>query len=97
MIRNAYLKKVEAKLEDWEEELSRLGAKAEKAEASARAIYVEQMALVRSRQKAALARIRDVRDAGADNWGKFKSGVDESMSDLKKTVEEAVEKLRKIA
>jgi hypothetical protein len=97
VIRKAYLKRVEAKLEDWEEELSRLGAKAEKAEASARVIYVEQMALVRSRQKAALARIRDLRDARADNWGKFKSGVDESMSDLKKTIEEAIEKLRKIA
>lgn len=97
MIRKAYLKRIEATLEDWEDEISRLGEKADKAGKDVRDIYVEQVALLRSRKKVVSARIRDLREAGADSWGRFKSGVDESMSDLKKAVEDTVEKLRKIA
>jgi hypothetical protein len=52
---------------------------------------------LRSKQEVALERFRELRGAGANDWGKFKSGVEESVRDLKKAVEKAVEKLRKIA
>lgn len=97
MIRKAYLKKVEARLHDWSEQIAKLGDKAEKAEKEAKWIYMEQLAVVRSKQKVALERVRQVREAGSDNWGKFKSGVEESMVDLKKAVDDAIEKLRRIA
>jgi hypothetical protein len=53
--------------------------------------------LLRAKQKVVLERVREVREAGSGDWGKFKSGVEESLSDLKKALETAIEKLRRIA
>jgi SMC interacting uncharacterized protein involved in chromosome segregation len=97
MIRKAYLKKIEAALEDWGDEITKLKVKAEKAEKEVKGIYKEQLEGLRSKQEVALERFRELRGAGANDWGKFKSGVEESVRDLKKAVEKAVEKLRKIA
>ena len=97
MIRKAYLKKIETALDDWGREIDKLRVKAEKAEKEARGIYKEQLNVLRSRQEVALERFRELREAGANDWGKFKSGVEESVKDLRKAVENAIEKLRKIA
>jgi len=97
MIRRAYLKKIETTLEDWGDEIDKLRVKAEKAEKEVKGIYKEQLKELRSRQEVALERFRELREAGANDWGKFKSGVEESVNDLKKSVGNAIEKLRKIA
>lgn len=97
MIRKAYLKRVETTLDEWSDEIAKLGIKAEKAEKEAKWIYMEQLALLRVKQKVVLERVREVREAGAGDWGRFKSGVEQSLSDLKKTFETAIEKLRRIA
>lgn len=97
MIRRAYLKKIETTLEDWGDEIDKLRVKAEKAEKEVKGIYKEQLKELRSRQEVALERFRELREAGANDWGKFKSGVEESVKDLKKSVGNAIEKLRKIA
>lgn len=97
MIRRAYLKKMESALEDFGDEIARLRVKADKAEKEVKGIYKEQLEGLRSKQEVALKRFRELSEAGASDWGKFKSGVEESVRDLKKAVEKAVEKLRKIA
>ena len=97
MIRKAYLKKIEAALEDWGDEIAKLKVKAEKAEKEAKGIYKEQLEVLRSKQEIALERFRELSEAGANDWGKFKSGAEESVKDLKKAVENAIEKLRKSA
>ncbi len=97
MIRRAYLKKIETALDDWGREIDKLRVRAEKAEKEVRGIYKEQLNVLHSRQELALERFRELREAGANDWGKFKSGVEESVKDLKKSVENAIDKLRKIA
>jgi len=97
MIRKAYLKRIEATLEDCGDEIAKLRVKAEKAEKEVKGVYMEQVEVLRSKQEVALERFRELREAGADDWGKFKSGVEASVKDLKKSVENAIEKLRKSA
>jgi hypothetical protein len=97
MIRKAYLKRIEVTLEDWGDEIAKLRVKTEKAEKEGKGIYKEQLEVLRSKQDVALERFRELREAGANDWGKFKSGVEESVKDLKKSVENAIEKLRKSA
>ncbi|MBI5576955.1 MAG: hypothetical protein HY896_11400 [Deltaproteobacteria bacterium] len=97
MVRNAYLKKIEEKLEGWDREIEKLKVKADKVETDAKAIYVEQIKVLRKKQEVARERIQDLREAGADNWGKFKSAVEESLVDLKKAVDTAISKIRKSA
>lgn len=97
MLRKAYLKKLEARLEDWVDEVSRLREDAENAKTDMKMKYREQLEVLRSRQELALQRIRELREAGEGNWGKFKSGAEEAVEDLKKAVQDAIEKLRKSA
>jgi chromosome segregation ATPase len=97
MLRKAYLKKLEARLEDWVDEISRIRGEAEKAKADMKIKYQEQLEVLRTRQELAFERIRELRDAGAGNWGKFKSGAEGAVEDLKKAVEDAIAKLRKSA
>lgn len=97
MLKKAYLKKVEARLEEWGDEVSKLGAEAEKAKTEIKGMYKEQLAVLRSKQAAARNRISELREAGADNWGKLKSGVEDSIDDLKKAVDNAISKLKKTA
>jgi hypothetical protein len=97
MLRKAYLKKLEARLEVWVDEISRLQGEAEKAKVDMKIKYWEQLKVLRLRREAALERIRELREAGEGNWGKFKSGAEEAVDDLKKAVEDAIAKLRKSA
>lgn len=97
MLRKAYLKRIEQRLEHWEDEISTLRDKAGKLEANARKSYQEQLEVLRRRQNVARDRVRELSEAGADSWGKLKAGVEASVDDLKKAVENAIEKLRKIA
>jgi hypothetical protein len=97
MIRKAYVKKIESMLENWGDEIGRLRVRAEKAGEDAKGIYQEQLVVLRAKQEIALTRLRELGEAGVDNWGKLKTGVDASVNDLKKAVENAIDKLRKIA
>ncbi|HEY7587112.1 MAG TPA: hypothetical protein VH866_11460 [Candidatus Deferrimicrobiaceae bacterium] len=97
MLKKAYIRKMEAKLEEWGDEVSKLGAEAAKAKTELKSRYQEQLEVLRSRQAAARNRISELREAGGDNWGKLKSGVEDSIDDLKKAVDNAISKLKKIA
>lgn len=97
MIRRAYVKRIETKMRDWEEEIDRLKARAERAEKDLKAVYREQLEPLRSRERAVLGRLKELRDARSDDWGRFKKGVEEAMVDMKKAADDAIEKLRKIA
>jgi hypothetical protein len=97
MLRKAYLKRIGQRLEYCEDEISTLRDKAGKLEANSRKSYQEQLEVLRRRQNVARDRVRELSDAGAASWGTLKAGVEESVDDLKKAVENAIENLRKIA
>jgi hypothetical protein len=97
MIRKAYLKKTGERLEDLEDDISRLREKAEKMESEARRKFQDTLEVLRYKQESSRERIEDLRAAAAGDWGRFKGGVEESLADLKRAVDHAVERFRKIA
>lgn len=97
MIRKEYLKKVEERLAELGDEISRIRARAEKAEEGAKEKFREQLEILRSRQEKVRAELRTVREAGEAGWGAMKGGVERALGELKKAVDEALAKLRKSA
>lgn len=97
MIRRAYLKKVEARFDEWSDEIAKLKEKAEEVQGDAKVLYKEQIEVLRSKQAVALERIRELQGAGVQSWGKFKSGTEAALNDLKKAVDDAIAKIRKSA
>lgn len=97
MIRKEYLKKMEARLAELGDEISRIRARAEKAEEGAREKFREQLEILRARQEKVRAELRTVRDAGTTSWGEMKGGVERALGELKKAVDDALARLRKSA
>jgi ElaB/YqjD/DUF883 family membrane-anchored ribosome-binding protein len=95
MIRNAYLKKVEARLGRLGEDIDSLAKKAESASADVREIVARQIAVLRSKTVTARDRIQVVRAAGERNWGLLKKGADDALDDLKQAVDNAYQRIRK--
>lgn len=97
MLRTQFLKKVEARLEELGREIDKIKARAETAEAAAKAKYQEQIEILRSKQDAARKQLGKVRDAGSASWGHLKGGAEKAYDELKKAVDTAIETLKKIA
>lgn len=95
MIRNAYLKKVEVRLERLGEDIESLAKKAESASADARDVVARRIAVLQSKAETARDRIKVVRAAGEMNWGLLKKGADEALDDLKQAVDNTFQRFRK--
>lgn len=95
MIRNAYLKKVEVRLERLGEEIESLKKKAETATADAREIVTRQVGALQSKADTARERIKALRASGDLSWGRLKKGVDDALDDLKHAVDNTFHRFRK--
>jgi hypothetical protein len=97
MIRKAYLKRIESRIEDSNDEIESLKEKASKVGKEARVLYEEQLVILAAKEMKAQKRVQELRDSEAQTWGKLKGGVEEAVEELKDAVIAAVSKLRKIA
>lgn len=95
MIRNAYIRKAEERIERLVEEIDSLRKRAETATAEARTILGREADGIRAKAETVRKRIRDVRVAEATDWGRLKKGVEDSLGDLKQAVDGAVQRFRK--
>ena len=79
----AYLKKMEAQLNEWSAEIDLLKARAEKAGTEAEVEYQDRLETLRTRESAARAKLAELKQSGADAWESLKSGVESAMADLR--------------
>lgn len=87
--RDAYVKKIQAKLEEWNAEIDRLEAKADNAAADARVKYQEQIAEAKASRDDLKQKLGELRSAGDEAWRELKSGLDEAWDSLSAAVKSA--------
>ncbi len=87
--RDAYVKKVQAKLDEWNAEIDRLEAKAESAAADARVQYEEQIAKAKASRDDLRQKLGEIRKAGDEAWQELKSGLDQAWDSLSAAVKSA--------
>ena len=75
-MKDAYIQKIEAQLEEWKSEIDKIKAKADKADAEAKLEYYEQIEELRTKQQAAQEKFTQLKDAGEDAWEDLKAGVE---------------------
>ncbi len=95
MIRNAYLKRISSRLEDLDEEIDRFRRKAEGASGEAKALCGRSLATLRPKADEVRRRIREVREAGAADWGRLKEGTEDALEELRQAVDAAIRQIRK--
>lgn len=87
--RNEYIRRMQSKLEKWNAEIDVLSAKADVAEAEARANYLKQIESLRNKRSDARQRLDELKSAGEGAWQDMKAGVESAWSALGDAVDSA--------
>jgi poly(hydroxyalkanoate) granule-associated protein len=88
--KEAYQKKLEAQLKEWDRQLDQLMAKAKKAGAEARAKIEDELAGLKSKRVAAQKKLDELRNRGEDAWEDLKGGIEKAWDDIGDTVGKVV-------
>ena len=95
MIRNAYIRKIEERLESLTREVESARSRAGEITAEARVLINQEVDGVRIKAETVRKRLREIRAAEASDWGRLKKGAEEALDDLKRSVDSAIQRLRK--
>jgi len=92
--KDAYRKKLEAQLDEWNAKIDVLKAKANKAEASAKVEYHETIEDLQKKRSNAKDKLQTLRNASEDAWEDLKGGLEQSWSDLEAAVKAATSRFK---
>lgn len=74
--RDEYVRKMQAKLEEWNAEIDVLTAKASDVSADIRSEFNQQIELLKAKQAAARQKIEEMQKSGESAWEDLKSGLE---------------------
>lgn len=89
-----YEAKLRAQLNEWKAQINVLKAKAEKAEASLKAEYLEQVEKLQGERRSLQAKLEELEEAGDHAWADLKIGIDLAWDSLSEAVQSAVSRFR---
>ena len=87
--RDEYMRKMQAKLEEWNAEIEMLTAKAGKATADVKTEYNEQIESLKAKQAAARQKIAELQQAGESAWVDLKSGMELAWTAMGEAIDSA--------
>jgi Skp family chaperone for outer membrane proteins len=93
-MKEAYQKKLQAQLDEWNAEIDKLKAKADKAEADAKLEYYKKIEELRSIQETANSKFAKLREASDGAWEDLKAGVDSACNTLGNALKSAVSRFK---
>jgi len=88
-MKQAYVDKVQARLNEWDTEIEKLKARAEEAGADTKIMYYKQIETLRDEQREAQVKLDDLRAASNDAWQDMKAGVQHAWDSLERAAKDA--------
>jgi multidrug resistance efflux pump len=88
--KDAYVKKMHAKLDEWNADIDKLKAKAGAAQADAKQEYYKQIEQLELKQNEANQKLDDLKTAGDEAWEDLKAGVDLAWESVSMAVKSAI-------
>jgi multidrug resistance efflux pump len=89
-----FVRTMHAKLDQWNAEIDALSARAEQAEADARAEYHKQLEILRSKRDQARGKLGEVESASEGAWQDLKAGVELAWESVSEAVRSAAARFR---
>jgi chromosome segregation ATPase len=80
--KEAYAKKVQAQLDEWDADIKKLRARAEQAEANAQIEYQKQIETLQSKRDSVKGKLADLKRASDDAWEDLKDGLESARDSL---------------
>jgi len=87
--RDEYVRKMQAKLEEWNAEIDTLAARAAKATSEVKSEYAEQIAVLQEKQAAARLKIDELQHSGESAWEDLKSGIELAWTAMGEAIDSA--------
>lgn len=87
--RDEYVEKLKTQLDQWNAEVAKWEAKAQKAQADARVEYEKQLKGVRHQRDQALEHMKRVQAATGEAWVDLVRGADEAWAKMREALEKA--------
>lgn len=87
--KQAYEKKLEAKLHEWQADIDKLKAQAESANADAQAQYEDELHDLRNKRDEVHKRLQEVQTANLAAWKDVKQGADEAWGQMSDAMKKA--------
>lgn len=87
--RDEYIRKMKAKLDEWNAEIDTLTAKASGVKDDVRNEYNAQIELLKTRQAAAGQKIEELQHAGEGAWEDVKSGIELAWTAMGEAIDSA--------
>ena len=87
--RDEYIRKMQAKLEEWNAEIDTLTAKAGEVTADVKNEYNEQIESLKAKQAGARQKIEELQQAGESAWGDLKSGIELAWTAMGEAIDSA--------
>lgn len=84
--KESYRKKIEAKMEEWNAEIDKLEARAERAGADVQLEYYEQLKRLRALQEEARKKLEALDETGDDGWEKLKGDIEIATNAIERAV-----------
>jgi len=95
--REDYVNNLKAKIQELNQEISKLSDKAGQAKEEKKAEYKEQMDKLREKRKDLESKVSEMKEASESTWEKFKEGVESSWEALKEKTAEVKSRFKKDA
>jgi uncharacterized coiled-coil DUF342 family protein len=89
-----FVRKMHAKLDQWNAEIDALAAKADAAEAGARAEYHKQIETLRSKRDHARSKLGELESASEGAWHDLKAGVELAWESVSEAVRSATARFK---
>jgi len=87
--RDEYVKKLQAKLTEWNTEIDSLVAKAGEVKADAKQEYAEQIEALKAKQAAAKEKFDELQKSGGSAWIDLKSGIELAWTAMGEAIDSA--------
>jgi uncharacterized coiled-coil DUF342 family protein len=92
--RKAFIDKLTTQLREWDAEIDKLEAKAQKAKADVKVEYNQQVQELKQKRDAAQNRLAEAIKAGDEAWDELKSGADKAFDEMKFALEAAISRFK---
>lgn len=87
--RDEYVRKMQAKLEEWNAEIDTMTAKAGKVTSDIRKEYNEQIEALKVKQAAARLKLEELQHSGENVWEDLKSGIEAAWAAIGEAIKSA--------
>lgn len=88
-MKDEYVAKLKAQLDEWSTEIDELEVKAHLAQADLRDKYQEQLTILKARRDEAKGKVAEIQGATEEAWEDLKKGGEDAWEAIKKAVAEA--------